>query len=95
MKLRLPMNLTSLRPSTDGKTFAYAGKEVDVSLWDVERGFASTAAAGSATDAADKKRKLGAKGGKDALMEGEIWRAKNVSPRREVCFDDIAASPTN
>lgn len=50
-----------------------------MSLWDVERGFAASSSTTEQTEAGDKKRKLGSKGGKDALMEGEIWRAKNVS----------------
>ncbi|ODN83244.1 hypothetical protein L202_01419 [Cryptococcus amylolentus CBS 6039] len=48
--------------------FALGGKEVDVSIYDVERTFASS----SDTDMSDAKRK------KNALLPGQIWQAKNM-----------------
>lgn len=48
-----------------GNTFAMAGKEMEISVWDAERAFGST-------PSEDHKRK------KDDLAPGEIWRAKNV-----------------
>lgn len=77
-KIRLPANLTTLRPSADGKTFAYAGKEVDVSLWDLERALAAPPSAADADATASKKRKAGKAKENEKLLPGEIWRAKNV-----------------
>lgn len=61
--------------------FIAAGKEVEVSLWDLERTLAvkstnagnSTEAVGAGAAGQQKKRK------KDQLEVGEVWRAKNVS----------------
>lgn len=77
--LRLPANLTSLLPSASATHFAYAGKEVDVSLWDIEAGFAGKGAEALEVEGG-KKRKLGGgkKADKEKLMEGEVWRARNV-----------------
>lgn len=48
-----------------------AGKNVELSMWDMERTFAAGPKAKG--DAGAKKRK------KNELEEGEIWRAKRVS----------------
>lgn len=50
-------------------SFALAGKEVDVSVWDVETTFSS---AGESSETSTGKRK------KNELERGQIWRAKNV-----------------
>ncbi|KAG1756299.1 uncharacterized protein EDB91DRAFT_1091781 [Suillus paluster] len=80
--VELAINLLPYRPdsadwrlSHDHQTFAYGGDEVEVSLWDTERAFASPSES-SARDTpvnGSKKRKQG-----DALFPGEVWRAKNV-----------------
>ena len=57
-------------PGPDSTTFALAGKEVDVSVWDVERTFGSAAPSASTESGKRKKNELEA---------GELWRAKNVS----------------
>ncbi|KAL7424169.1 hypothetical protein Q5752_001755 [Cryptotrichosporon argae] len=62
---RLPGPLLTLSALPTWSSFAVAGKEVDISLWDAGRVF-------SAAPADDGKRK------KDALQHGEIWRGKNV-----------------
>jgi ribosome biogenesis protein NSA1 len=48
-----------------------AGKEVDVSIWDLERVFAKGPVP-SGEKAAGKRKK-------GELEDGEVWRAKNVS----------------
>lgn len=48
-----------------------AGKEVDVSIWDLERVFANGLV--PIGEKAAGKRKKG------ELEDGEVWRAKNVS----------------
>jgi hypothetical protein len=59
--------LTLSAPDSANNTFAMAGKEMEIGVWDVERAFVPK---GSKT----LKRK------KDSdLMPGEIWRAKNVA----------------
>lgn len=72
----LPMRLTEWRLSSSTETFAYAGDEVEVSVWNTERAFTeagpSNEATSSATDG-QKKRKRS-----EQLLPGEIWRAKNV-----------------
>lgn len=57
-------------PGPDSATFALAGKEVDVSVWDVERTF-SGATTPASTESGKRK--------KNELEAGELWRAKNVS----------------
>jgi hypothetical protein len=58
---------------------ALAGKDVEISVWDMERTFAARPkvaqkdGASAVGDGKTKKRK------KDQLEEGEIWRAKHVS----------------
>ncbi|ORX40011.1 hypothetical protein BD324DRAFT_648625 [Kockovaella imperatae] len=61
--------LASPRPSSN--TFALAGKEIDVSIRDVERTFASSSRSQNGEGGSSKKRKT-------ELVEGEIWRAKNM-----------------
>ncbi|THH13434.1 hypothetical protein EW146_g6788 [Bondarzewia mesenterica] len=69
----LPMRLCEWRLSSDGTTFAYGGEEVELSIWDVERAFASgSPEKPSVTEL--KKRKRGSD-----LLPGELWRAKNVA----------------
>lgn len=58
---------------------AIAGKDVEISLWDMERTFAAgpkIAQRNGVSPSADGKTK---KRKKDQLEEGEIWRAKHVS----------------
>ena len=65
-------------PSTDATTFAMAGREVDVCIYDVERTFAE----GRTQPDMVKERKTPKRGiGKvpEKLQDGEVWRAKNVS----------------
>lgn len=59
----------------DANVFALAGKEIEVSLWDVKQTFAEGAGESSKAGKAGEKRK------KDDREIGEIWRAKNVSAR--------------
>lgn len=57
-----------------------AGKEVDVSIFDVERVLARGPGEGTGKEAGSGtggKRKKG----KGELEDGEVWRARNVSPR--------------
>jgi hypothetical protein len=56
--------------SSSSTTFAVAGNGLEVSIWDVERTFAS--GAGQKEESMNGKRKK-------ELEEGETWRAKNVS----------------
>ena len=56
-------------PSSSSTTFALAGKEVDVSIREIERTFSSSSRA--SYDDRSKRRRT-------ELVEGEIWRAKNV-----------------
>lgn len=74
----LPMRLCDWRLSHDGKTFAYGGDEVELSVWDTESAFAPRENVSNDTD--NKKRKRG-----DQLLPGEVWRAKNVRPIRLLC----------
>ncbi|KAI0030741.1 WD40-repeat-containing domain protein [Vararia minispora EC-137] len=66
----LPMRLTSWSLSSDEKTFAYAGEEVELSVWDVEKALSQVQRPSAPTA---KKRKRG-----DDLFPGEMWRAKNL-----------------
>ncbi|PVG02810.1 hypothetical protein CPB86DRAFT_811387 [Serendipita vermifera] len=67
----VPMNIRHLKGSASGKHFAYAGREVNLSVWDTERAFQTPITAESAPT---QKRPRAA----DQLFPGEIWRAKNV-----------------
>ncbi|WVR05292.1 hypothetical protein IAU60_002305 [Kwoniella sp. DSM 27419] len=69
----VPSPLLCLASSTAAPTsFAMGGKEVDVSVWDVERTFAS-----SANDKVEKNWESG-KRKKNVLENGQTWQAKNV-----------------
>ncbi|TCD64435.1 hypothetical protein EIP91_004080 [Steccherinum ochraceum] len=75
----LPMRLTEWRLSENAETFAYAGEEVELSLWDTERAFADSSsggegAAATSTGEGAKKRKRS-----EQLLPGELWRAKNLA----------------
>ncbi|TDL27505.1 hypothetical protein BD410DRAFT_875557, partial [Rickenella mellea] len=67
-KAALPTRLCDWHLSPNEQNFAYGGDEVDLSIWDLERGFAEPSFATTGT-----KRKR-----EDTLLQGEIWRAKNV-----------------
>ncbi|KDQ61054.1 hypothetical protein JAAARDRAFT_152067 [Jaapia argillacea MUCL 33604] len=71
----LPTRLCDWRLSADGKSFAYGGDEVELSVWDTEKAFVAPSISTSPppSSASSKKRKRG-----DELLPGEIWRAKNV-----------------
>ncbi len=72
----LPMRLAEWRLAPNQQTFAYAGDEVELSVWDTERAFsAGPQEAGSSknNDSESKKRKRS-----EQLLSNEIWRAKNV-----------------
>ncbi|KAJ7046730.1 hypothetical protein C8F04DRAFT_986828 [Mycena alexandri] len=64
----LPARLSNWRLDSDQATFAYGGDEVELSVWDTEKAFASS----SSTEPSGTKRK------RDALFPGELWRAKNL-----------------
>lgn len=68
----LPTRLCCWRLSSDDKSFAYGGEEVEVSLWDTERSFSQPI---TSTPGPSQKRKR-----QGDLLPAEIWRAKNVSP---------------
>lgn len=77
------MRLCDWRLSLDEKTFAYGGDEVELSVWDTERAFASSAPSTTGkTESAQKKRK------RDELLLGEVWRAKNVSQISRVALNN-------
>ncbi|KAJ3554882.1 hypothetical protein NM688_g2877 [Phlebia brevispora] len=69
----LPTRLAQWRISSDAKTFAYAGDEVELSIWDVERTFSGEASETAADATQTKKRKS-----RDTLLSHEVWRAKNL-----------------
>lgn len=62
----------------EGKTFAYGGDEVELSVWDLEAAFAPmqqpVVVQTPSQPETSKKRK---RGGND-LLPGELWRAKNA-----------------
>lgn len=72
------MRLTEWRLAGNEETFAYAGDEVEPSVWDTERAFSEGVRKPSGgpdeAGAQPKKRKRS-----EQLLPGEIWRAKNVS----------------
>lgn len=77
----LPSNLLCLASCSKGNsTFALAGKEVDVSVFDVERTFGAAAAAGAEGGDVEMVSGKNAKRKKETMLPGETWRAKNVSP---------------
>jgi ribosome biogenesis protein NSA1 len=74
----LPMRLCDWRLAPEGKTFAYGGDEVELSVWDLEAAFAPKQPAVAQTSSssqpeASRKRKRG-----NDLLPGELWRAKNA-----------------
>lgn len=71
----LPMRLTEFRLAPGGNTFAYAGDEVELSVWDAERAFDATEVPTNEADgqSQSKKRKRS-----EQLLPHEVWRAKNV-----------------
>lgn len=68
----LPSRLTDWKLAEDGESFAYAGDEVDLSVWDTNLAF-STKTSAPAASGPTKKRKRN-----EELLLGEIWRARNV-----------------
>jgi ribosome biogenesis protein NSA1 len=66
----LPTRLHDWRLSSNQETFAYGGEEVALSVWNTETAFLPRPETGGPIS---RKRKRN-----DALMPGEIWRAKNV-----------------
>lgn len=86
-KLGAPV-LTLSTPTVDGTTFALGGKEVEIGIFDAERTFASSSTSRPA---------------KDALYEGEVWRAKNVPhnnlqlrvPVHHLCSTFLSGSTTD
>jgi ribosome biogenesis protein NSA1 len=72
------MRLRAWQLSPNRTHFAYGGEEVDLSVWDVERGFSEPVAKSEQVLAAAsaKKRKKGHR--KIDLLHGEVWRARNV-----------------
>ncbi|WWC60960.1 uncharacterized protein I303_103537 [Kwoniella dejecticola CBS 10117] len=85
------MTSTPLLPSS----FVTAGKEVDVSIWDIERTFGSSSSEGVSKTWDNGKRK------KNVLEVGQIWQAKNVpqnnlslrQPINHLCLTYINGSP--
>ncbi|KAJ3485694.1 hypothetical protein NLI96_g4784 [Meripilus lineatus] len=69
----LPMRLSEWRLSSNEEVFAYAGDEVELSVWNSETAFSTNPGEIPTSDASAKKRKRG-----DQLLPGEIWRAKNL-----------------
>lgn len=67
------MRLCDWKISSAEKTFAYAGHEVELSVWDTERAFTSPTTDQSTNRTEGMKRKRG-----NEYLPGEIWRAKNV-----------------
>lgn len=70
----LPINLRHCKASPSGSQFAYAGTEVNLSVWDTAVAFRSTPSYPAVVPPTTGKR---ARKG-DQLFPGEIWRAKNV-----------------
>lgn len=87
---RLPSPLTCFQtvrqtanpPGGVPSHFIAAGKEVEISLWDLERTLAGAPAPEAAASAAATSTGQAKKRKKDQLEAGEVWRAKNVSARR-------------
>ena len=67
------MRLADWGLSSSGHTFAYAGDEVELSVWDSERAFAPRESQPTSAGEGKKKRKRG-----EELLPGETWRARNV-----------------
>ncbi|GJJ12158.1 hypothetical protein Clacol_006399 [Clathrus columnatus] len=73
----IPKRLCDWKLSFDSKNFIFGGEEVEVSLWDTERAFdpSRNVRKHETLSQLPKKRKSKTLD----LLEGEIWRAKNVS----------------
>jgi len=70
----VPMGIRHFKATHSGAQFAYAGKEVNLSLWNTELAFATENQSTEGNiDKTSKKRS------RENLFPGEIWRAKNVS----------------
>ncbi|KZT26250.1 hypothetical protein NEOLEDRAFT_1132280 [Neolentinus lepideus HHB14362 ss-1] len=69
----LPMRICDWHLAADEKSFIYGGEEVEVSVWDTERAFASELPSVELVSQTSKKRKRSGN-----LLPGETWRAKNV-----------------
>ncbi|TFY83897.1 hypothetical protein EWM64_g114 [Hericium alpestre] len=92
----LPMRLCDWRLSPDEKAFAYAGDEVELSIWDAEAAFTAKAKPNTLENETKKRKRA------DDLLPGETWRAKNVAndtlnlrqPVRNTCLTYLSASPS-
>ncbi|GJE87198.1 hypothetical protein PsYK624_032810 [Phanerochaete sordida] len=90
----LPMRLAEWRLSSNEETFAYAGDEVELSVWNTERAFSKEKPAPAESESKKRKRA-------EQLLPGEIWRAKNVSndelnlrvPVRNTCLAYLQPAP--
>ena len=71
------MRLTEWRLAPNEETFAYAGDEVELSVWNTERAFSEGVRKPDDGEAQSKKRKRS-----EQLLPGELWRAKNVRTPR-------------
>ncbi len=81
----LPTRLAEFRLSSDEKTVAYVGDEVELSVWDVERTFSTQKPEDASNVTSESsKRKKGEK-----LLPNELWRAKNV---RRSCSSYVAST---
>lgn len=75
----IPGSLCDWIMSDDAAFFAYGGEEVEVSLWDVSRAFEPSRKSPPLSAVGSKRKKT-------ELIDGEIWRAKNVRLLPEYCF---------
>lgn len=73
------MRLAEWRLSSDEEAFAYAGDEVELSVWSTEQAFSKDKPTPTESEAQSKKRKR-----TEQLLLGEIWRAKNVSRNKNL-----------
>lgn len=65
----VPVNLRHFAATSTGRHFAYAGTEVNLSVWDSERAFRA-----SESSNGEKRRRA-----EKDLFPAELWRAKNVA----------------
>lgn len=78
----IPKRLCDWQLSSDSKNFIYGGEEVEVSLWNTERAFTpGRNTRKPEASSQSKKRKS-----RTDLLDGEIWRAKNVSTMNNTVF---------
>ncbi|KAI0818558.1 hypothetical protein BC629DRAFT_1635128 [Irpex lacteus] len=97
----LPTRLAEWRLASNEQTFAYAGDEVELSVWDTERAFSTNLAQsvdeGKGENVDTKKRKRA-----EQLLPAEVWRAKNLpndslnlrQPVRNTAFVYLQTSST-